>query len=56
MELHLFVLKERKKYIPGAADFGTVARRGHGFHTRPFFLHEKTQHMRVLGIEGKLYL
>ena len=35
MELHLSVLKERTKYIPGAVDFGAAAWRGHGFHTRP---------------------
>ena len=36
MELHIFVLRERKIIIPGAADFGAAARRGHSFHTRPF--------------------
>ena len=25
----------KKKYISGGADFGTPARHGHGFHTRP---------------------
>ena len=25
----------KEKYISGAEDFGTAARRGHGFHTRP---------------------
>ena len=25
------------KFISGAADFGAVARRGHGFHTNPIF-------------------
>ena len=29
------------KFISGAADFGTAARRGHGFHTRPLFLRIK---------------
>ena len=28
MELHLFVLQERKKYMSGAVDFGAAARRG----------------------------
>ena len=29
------------KFISGAADFGAAARRGHGFHTRPFFCTEQ---------------
>ena len=49
MEFHLFALRERKKCISGPADFGAVARRGHGIHIRPKSTkcHERQREIRA---------
>ena len=54
MELHLFLLLERKTYFWNGG-FGAFARRGHGFHTPPSPTYFQYIHLPVCQLPVHVY-